>query len=197
MRASGHVLLPFGFSFVDAPGEEPSWLSDSAYARFDKSPLPTVFPLRPKSAVLPIETLAAAAAGLGHTSVAYDRDGAPRYDYIVLPFETDFLPSLSIRAAAAYLGVAWPQVALALGAGVRIGDLTVPTDRAMRMVINYRGPRDTFPTFSFADLLARRVARPAVRPHRPDRRLVRRQRRQFRSALRQYADARDRAHGQH
>ena len=90
--------------------------------------------------------------------IAYDRDGAPRYDYAALPFEADFLPSLSIRAAAAYLGVAWPQVALALGAGVRIGDLTVPTDRAMRLLINYRGPRGTFPSFSFADLLAGRVA---------------------------------------
>jgi adenylate cyclase len=161
IRASGHVLLPIGCSFGDTPGEDPAWLawlSDSAYARFDKSPLPPVFPLRPKSAVLPIEPLAKAAAGLGHTTVAYDRDGAPRYDYTALPYEADFLPSLPIRAAAAYLGVAWPQVALALGTGVRIGDLTVPTDRAMRLLINYRGPRGTFPSLSFADLLAGRVA---------------------------------------
>ena len=158
MRTSGRVLLPFGLSFVEMPGEEPSWLSQSAYAQFDRSPLPTLFPLRPKSAVLPIETLAAAAGGLGHASVAYDRDGAPRYDHVALPFEADFLPSLPIRVAAAYLDVAWPQVALALGAGVRIGELWVPTDRAMRMAINYRGPRDTFATFSFADLLAGRVA---------------------------------------
>jgi len=27
----------------------------------------------------------------------------------------------------------------------------------MRLLINYRGPRDTFPSFSFADLLAGRV----------------------------------------
>ncbi len=158
IRNSGHVLLPIGCSFVEMSGEESAWLSNSAYARFDKSPLPPMFPLRPKSAVLPIETLAVAAAGLGHTEVAYDRDGAPRYDYAALPYEADFLPSLSMRAAAAYLGVAWPQVALALGAGVRIGDLMVPTDGAMRLLINYRGPRGTFPSFSFADLLAGRVA---------------------------------------
>jgi adenylate cyclase len=158
IRASGNVLLPVGFSFVGTPGEEPSWLSDSAYARFDESPLPPVFPLRPKSAVLPIEALATAAAGFGHTTLAYDRDSAPRYDYAALPFEADFLPSLSIRAAAAYLGVAWPKVALALGGGVRIGDLVVPTDRAMRLLINYRGPPRTVPSFSFADLLALRVS---------------------------------------
>jgi adenylate cyclase len=157
IRASRHVLLPVGLSFVDTPGEAPAWLSQSAYARFEKSELPPVFPLRPKSAVLPIEILAAAAAGLGHAMIAYDRDGAPRYDYTALPFEGDFLPSLSIRAAAAYLDVTWPQVALALGAGLRIGDLAVPTDPAMRLLINYRGPRDTFPSFSFADLLAGQV----------------------------------------
>jgi CHASE2 domain-containing sensor protein len=33
IQASGHVLLPIGLSFVDAPGEEPAWLSQSAYAR--------------------------------------------------------------------------------------------------------------------------------------------------------------------
>jgi adenylate cyclase len=158
IRASGHVLLPIGFSFGGPPREEPSWLSDSAYMRFDESPLPPVFPLRPKSAVLPIETLATAASGLAHTSLAYDRDGVPRYDYVALPFEADFFPSLPIRAVAAYLGVAWPQVALALGAGVRIGKLRVPTDEAMRLLINYRGPRGTFPSFSFVDLVAGRVA---------------------------------------
>ena len=158
LRFSGNVLLPIGFLFTGTPGEEPSWLSDAAYARFEPSTLPPVFPLRPKAAVLPIAPLATAAAGVGHTGLAYDSDGAPRYDYVAMPFKADFLPSLPIRAAALYLGVAWPHVALALGNSVRIGKLTVPTDRAMRLLINYRGPPRTFPSFSFADLLTGRVA---------------------------------------
>ena len=158
MRASGNVLLPFAFSFEDTSDEVPEWVSQSAYARFDQSPLPPIFPLRPKAVILPIAPLATAAAGLGHTMLAFDRDGAPRYDYVAVPFEADFLPSLPIRAAAADLGVAWPDVALALGSGVRIGKLMVPTDRAMRLLVNYRGPPRTFPSFSFADLLAGRVA---------------------------------------
>jgi adenylate cyclase len=158
IRTSGNVLLPIGFTFAGAPGEEPAWLAASAYARFDQSSLPPVFPLRPQAAVLPIAPLAAA-AGLGHTTLAYDSDGAPRYDYAVLPFAADFLPSLPIRAIALYLGVGWPQVALALGSGVHIGKLAVPTDQAMRLLINYRGPPGTFASFSFADLLAGRVPR--------------------------------------
>ena len=39
IRASGNVLLPIGLSNVGTPGEEPAWLSDSAYVRFDRSPV--------------------------------------------------------------------------------------------------------------------------------------------------------------
>jgi adenylate cyclase len=44
-------------------------------------------------------------------------------------------------------------VALGLGRGVDIGSLHVPTDRSMRLLINYRGSSRTFATYSFLDLL--------------------------------------------
>ncbi|HWB50729.1 MAG TPA: adenylate/guanylate cyclase domain-containing protein [Stellaceae bacterium] len=154
----GNVLLPFAFSFAGASETRPpAYLSDQAYQQFDKSPSEPVFPLQPKSAVTPVAPLGEAAAGLGHVDISYDRDGAPRYDYLALPFDGDFLPSLPVRAAAAYFGVPWNDVGLALGAGVRIGRHAVPTDRAMRLVVNYRGPRGTIPTYSFVDLLQGRV----------------------------------------
>jgi adenylate cyclase len=165
MRAAGNVLLPVGFAFSGPAGPEPDWLARSAYVDFATSPQPPDFPLRPVAAVLPIERLGKAALGLGHTSIAYDVDGAPRYDYAALPYEGDFVPSLAIRAAAQYLGVPWAKVGLALGAGVHIGARIVPTDRAMRMLINYRGPRGTFPTFSFADLLAGHVPEKKLAGH--------------------------------
>ena len=85
--------------------------------------------------------------------VAFDRDGAPRYDYLAVPFDADFVPSLPVRAAAAYLGLRWSEVGLALGDGIKLGDIFIPTDPAMRLVINYRGPRGTIPTYSFATLV--------------------------------------------
>ena len=49
----------------------------------------------------------------------------------------------------------------------------VPTDPAMRLVVNYRGPRGTIPTYSFVDLVEGKLDPGAVQgPHRPDRRLV-------------------------
>ena len=158
IRASGKVLLPLAFSFGgENETSPPAYLSDQTYQQFDKSPVEPVFPLEPRSALVPVSPLGEAAAGLGHVDIAYDRDGAPRYDYLALPFNGDFLPSLPVRAAAAYLGVPWGDVALALGAGVRIASREVPTDSAMRLVINYRGPRGTIPTYSFVDLVQGRV----------------------------------------
>src|SRR5260370_35555879 len=87
--------------------------------------------------------------GLGHVNIAFDRDGEPRYDYLAVPFSGDFVASLPVRAAAAYLGLPWSEVGLALGDGVQLGDRVVPTDPAMRLVINYRGPPGTIPPSSF------------------------------------------------
>lgn len=158
IRASGKVLLPLAFSFAgESETSPPAYLSDQTYQQLDNSPVAPIFPLEPRSALVPISPLSEAAAGLGHVDIAYDRDGAPRYDYLALPFNGDFLPSLPVRAAAAYLGVPWSDVALALGAGVRMGKREVPTDSAMRLVINYRGPRGTIPTYSFVDLVQGRV----------------------------------------
>jgi adenylate cyclase len=154
IHQSAKVLLPFAFSFGGKTEEQPpDYLSDQAYQQFDKSSIEPIFPLEPRSAVTPIAPLAAAAAGFGHVNISYDRDGAPRYDYLALPFNGDFLPSMPVRAAAAYLGVPWDQVGLGLGTGVRIGSRQIPTDRAMRLVVDYLGPRGTIPTYSFIDLL--------------------------------------------
>jgi CHASE2 domain-containing sensor protein len=146
MQASGNVYLPIAFAFAGKKVAAPDFVSDAGYQRFDKSPIPPDFPLRPVSAVTPLPVWAKAAAGFGHVNIAFDRDGSPRYDYLALPFEGDFLPSLPLRAAAAFLGVKWPDVGLALGRGVQMGPIAIPTDSAMRLLIDYRGPRGTFPT---------------------------------------------------
>jgi adenylate cyclase len=157
IRAHGDVLLPIAFAFDGPPRAAPDYLSDMAYARFDKSAVEPVFPLLPVSVLPPIERLARAAAGLGAVNIAFDRDGAPRYDYLAWRFEGDFFPSLTVRAVADYLGVPWSEVGVALGKGVMLPDRTIPTDAAMRLVINYRGPRGTFPAIPFLDLLEGRV----------------------------------------
>jgi adenylate cyclase len=163
IRASGKVLLPLAFDFAGKPAPAPPALEDQFYQRLDTSAVQPLFPLQPRSAVTPLAAFVAASAGLGHVNIAYDEDGAPRYDYLALPYDGEFMPSLPVRAAAAYLGVKWGDVGLALGDGVSIGRLRVPTDPAMRLVVNYRGPRGTIPTYPFVDLIRGRVPAAALR----------------------------------
>jgi adenylate cyclase len=157
LRAAGNVLLPVAFAFQGAPEDTPV-LAAQVYQRLDQSRSQPAFPLQPARALLPIAPLAEAAAGLGHVDIAFDDDGEPRYDYLALPFAGDFVPSLAVRLAARWLGVPWPKVGLALGDGVRIASRFIPTDPAMRLVVNYYGPAGTIPTYSFADLVGGRLA---------------------------------------
>ncbi len=158
LRANGKVLLPLAFSFEGRVEEAPPQLAEQVYQRLGQSLNEPVFPLQPRQPVLPIAELAEAAAGLGHVTIAFDRDGEPRYDYLAVPFSGDFVPSLPVRAAALYLALPWSQVGLALGDGVGLGDRLIPTDPAMRLVVNYRGPRGTIPTYAFDDLIEGRLA---------------------------------------
>src|SRR5262249_51965281 len=115
IKNSGKVLLPLAFSFKGQEQDEPPLLADHVYQRLDQSQEEPVFPLQPHGVLMPVPILAEAAAGLGHVNLAFDRDGAPRYDYVALPFSGDFVPSMPVRAVAAYRGVAWTDVGLALG----------------------------------------------------------------------------------
>ncbi len=163
LQASGKVLLPVAFRFSGAEEDAPQ-LSEQVYQKLDQSPIEPFFPLQPKAALLPIARLAEAATGLGHVNIAFDRDGQPRYDYLALPFSGDFVASLPVRIAALYLGVKWGEVGLALGDGVAIGSLNVPSDPAMRLVVNYRGPRWRG-TASFADLIEGRIPADRLKGH--------------------------------
>ena len=194
LRASGKVLLPVAFPSFDGGVEEAPLLAEHVYQRLDPSTNAPLFPLHPASTLLPISPLSEAAAGLGHVMVAFDRDGAPRYDYLAVPFDAEFVPSLAVRAAAAYLGLRWSEVGLALGDGIKLGDIFIPTDPAMRLVINYRGPRAHDRDLLVRDT-GRRQARPGPvhGPDRADRRFVHRDFGHLSRSVRQHADPRHRA----
>ena len=153
MRASGKVLLPIAFSSFDGQVEETPLLAEQVYQRLDPSTRVPLFPLQPTRALLPCRCWPRPPPGSAMSplpSTAMARRGT---NILALPFDADFVPSLAIRIAAAYLGVPWSDVALALGDGIRLGDVFVPTDPAMRLVINYRGPARTIPTYSLAALI--------------------------------------------
>jgi adenylate cyclase len=103
------------------------------------------------AAHLPIAALAGNAR-LAHVSTVPDSAGGYRWDYPVLRYADAYLPSLALEAARIFLGVAKSEVIVDIGRGVELGTLEVPTDRGMRLPVNYYPPGG-FARVGFADAL--------------------------------------------
>jgi adenylate cyclase len=104
---------------------------------------------------------------IGFFNISSDADGVLRRSLLVLPFgrtnnvdDIDLYGSLEVQALRLYLGVKTDQVTVSYGpagiATLQLGDkLTVRPDYLGRVVINYRGPRGTYPYYSLADVVRR------------------------------------------
>jgi len=97
-----------------------------------------------------------AAASSGYFSVASDPDGVVRWMPLMLQGGEDLFPPLAVLCVWHYLDK--PAFAVRTGRfgveGVQIGSRFVPTDEAGQLLINYRGPPRTFPTYAASDILA-------------------------------------------
>lgn len=161
LQEAQHTVLAFSFEkgisgqrSVPEPTASPAFVSATAYRALRRTGIePLHLPLTAGELLLPIAPLLQTAQALGHVKVAFDTDGAPRYDYPVVSHQDMYYPALSVQAVRLYLGLALEEVQVRFGAGIQLGPLLVPTDEAMRLLINYYGPPGAFPTCSFADVL--------------------------------------------
>jgi len=102
---------------------------------------------------------------IGFFNISSDADGVLRRALLVLPFgrssnpdDIDLYGSLEVQTLRLYLGLKSEQVTVNYGptgvASVQFGDkLTVKPDWLGRVLINYRGPRETYPYYSLADVV--------------------------------------------
>jgi adenylate cyclase len=157
------VVLPFSFGFggprpVSLPEPPPAVAATTFRIVHGPNAERARVPLDAASLLAPIPQLAEAAASLGHTNVALDRDGAARFEAPAVAYgDDDFYPSLALEMARQHLGIARGDVRLELGRGVWLDDRLIPTDDRTQLVVNYRGP-DRFRALSFAQLLAGAVS---------------------------------------
>ncbi len=107
----------------------------------------------------PIEALNRAARATGYVYIDHDSDGAVRSIPAVFRFHGRYCAPLFLALADAYAG--FPPLGLRLVptgvAGVSIGPVAIPVDEVGRMMIRFRGPAGTIPSYSVADIIARRV----------------------------------------
>jgi adenylate cyclase len=102
---------------------------------------------------------------IGFFNISSDADGVLRRGLLVLPFgrssnpdDIDLYGSLEVQTLRLYLGLKSEQVTVNYGpagvASLQFGDkLTVKPDWLGRVLINYRGPRETYPYYSLADVV--------------------------------------------
>jgi adenylate cyclase len=102
---------------------------------------------------------------IGFFNISSDADGVLRRGLLAVPFgrsnnpdDIDLYGSLEVQTIRLYLGLKNEQVTVNYGpagvATIQFGDkLTVKPDWLGRVLINYRGPRETYPYYSIADVV--------------------------------------------
>jgi adenylate cyclase len=79
---------------------------------------------------------------VGYANAVIDEDGTLRRARTELSIDQQSLPLLSVAGANLYLGKPWQYV-----------DPLIPHDARGRMLVNFVGPAESFPTFSYIDVL--------------------------------------------
>jgi adenylate cyclase len=107
---------------------------------------------------------------IGFFNISSDADGVLRRSLLVLPFgrsnnpdDIDLYGSLEVQALRLYLGLKTEQVTVNYGpagiASLQFADkMTIRPDYLGRAMINYRGPRGTYPYYSLAEVVQRKFA---------------------------------------
>lgn len=103
-----------------------------------------------------LPVLLEAAASSGFFDVRQDRDGVVRWMPMVIQAGDALFPPLSVATVWQALGR--PRLQVDIGRdgvkGIRVGPRFVPTDERGRLLIDYVGPRHSFPSYSVSDILA-------------------------------------------
>jgi adenylate cyclase len=97
----------------------------------------------------------------GFYNVFPDSDGTIRRVPVIIRFQGNYYPSLDVAAALAYTNRPLDQVAVFFNPNglerIDFGPATIPTDPAGSVQIDFHGEAKTFPTYSMADVVQRKL----------------------------------------
>ena len=110
--------------------------------------------------LFPIESIGAAAAGVGHLNSVVDEDGAVRFEPLVIDYYGQQFPSMALLVAAKSLNLGPKDITASTGQSVTLGGKTVRTDDLGEMYTYYYKDRDgraAFPVDSFFDVYSGKI----------------------------------------
>jgi adenylate cyclase len=138
MTEAGNVFLPI---FLHERKKETDATLLSALTRFSfpRSDVPDQMLFPTQSVTLPVDDLLLAAKGIGNVRFPQDSDGIFRRIPLVFGLRNLILPALPLAVS----GFLMDELELE----------KVPLDRSGKMIINYRGPSETYTTYSIAAII--------------------------------------------
>ncbi len=164
LAQSHGVLMPMYFRLGKAIGRPdaamPTFVRADRLARVVAPGNDFFGPPTGVSVTTPLAQFGQYVAGVGHLNMLPDRDGAVRTEPLVVDYYGDYYPSLSLLIAAKSLNLGVNDITVNLGQGVRLGNLSILTDSALRMYPGFyrdRANDPAFATYSFADVLNGKV----------------------------------------
>jgi len=102
-----------------------------------------------------IPILQDASPDFGNFNIFPDNDGTVRWIPLAMQFRDDIYPHLSLEAVRRYMGS--PPLMMNVAEygvdSIKVGNHTIPTDEQGRLLVNYRGPQNTFPYYSVVDVI--------------------------------------------
>lgn len=157
---AGNVVLATAFVVpkkkgkVTAAKDVPDFLWDSAFMQVKSTGGIgwKQWAVTPESVMPPLPELAAGAS-LGHVYSLPDRDGVLRWQFLYLHYGNDCYPQFALQVARIALGIDPKDMVLYGGTGIQLGDRYIPVDISGRVIINYRGPEQSFPYISASDII--------------------------------------------
>jgi len=157
IQQAGNVVVPLDFLVSEKPlpgTTAPPYVLKSSYIISDEERALLDFPpLQAHQLHAPSRAVAEASWSLGHINSAVDRDGIVRADPLLVKYAGNYFPSMAVQLARAAMSVHRPNLKVEPGKAVRVGNVRIPTDDRGRMLIEYWGGSQTFPTISAARIL--------------------------------------------
>jgi CHASE2 domain-containing sensor protein len=157
---AGNVILPIYFSLSDVgitPTLAPDPIMKSAAGNAKDFRKAASYLTCARHIYFPSHALVEAACSFGHINIDYDTDGLIRREPVLINYDGYLYPSFGLQLASRYLKINPTQIKPKRDGGLAVSNVTIPTDKRQRMLLNYHGPNLSFKRISALEVLAGEV----------------------------------------
>ena len=160
IQAADNIILPVYLKASSIVPEDATvtdnLLIDHALQNIRSSPEGGNYP-RSNDITLPIPRFLESARGIGHINLIFDFDGTTRRERPVYEYRNIYIPSYTLRLAAAYLQVPNSKIRVHLDEAVYLGSRKIPLTASSDILVSFKGPAGSFKRIAFVDVINEKI----------------------------------------